>query len=165
MSHANLSRRTIMSSAAALPALAGIAISPSLAIAAAPVGADAKLLKLGAVLDRVGKDWVAQRATDEWEDANDVSIDPDLERWGRLNGRLSRGADKILAHKATTPAGIGVQTQAIAMQLFELWENECEAEPDPDRARARLFIELVSSYLGIVPLPMQAALAREAVQS
>ena len=76
MSHANLSRRSILSSAAALPALAGIAISPSLAIAAAPVGADAKLLKLGAVLDRVGKDWVAQRATDEWEDANDVSIDP-----------------------------------------------------------------------------------------
>jgi hypothetical protein len=166
MSNENLSHRSMMAAAvavAAVPAaVAGIAITPSLANVGAPVG-DAKLLKLGAVLDRVSRDWLAQRATDAWEEANDVSTDLDLERWGHINDRLFRLANKILAHKATTPAGIGVQTQAIALVFSELWEDE--RDTDDDHTWLRLFIESVSSCLGISLVPVHAAVAREAVQS
>lgn len=78
----NLSRRSIVASAAALPALAVPAVA--LAVAAEP-DADAGLLRLGSALERVGNHWLAQRATDRWEDANNITVDPDLERWGRIN--------------------------------------------------------------------------------
>jgi hypothetical protein len=91
------------------------------------------------------------------------SDDPDPTVWGDIHDRLYPVIDQALAHKATTPAGLAVQTQAIALQFSELWDDE--RDTDGERTLQRLFVESVSSCLGIVLVPMQAALAREAVQS
>ena len=67
-----LSRRSLVAGAATLPALAGsVAAATALANPAAP---DAELLRLGAALDRLEQDWIAQATIDakrraEWEDA------------------------------------------------------------------------------------------------
>jgi hypothetical protein len=138
-----LSRRSLVTSAVALPALA-----PSLANAL-PVGADAELLRLGAELDRVRKDWLAQRALDRWEEANNIQIDPDLERWGRINDQLFDLGDEILAHKATTLAGLAIQTHAIALLFYEAWADR-DCEEDEDQTRRRLYVESVSSFSALL---------------
>jgi hypothetical protein len=157
----NLSRRSIVASVAALPALAVPAVA--LAVAAEP-DADAGLLRLGSALERVGDQWLAQRATDRWEDANNISVDPDLERWGRINERLFDLVEEIFAHKAaTTLAGLAVQTHAIALANSEWWDDwytEMHEE-----VNQRNFVDCVCTFLNITSVPMQDALARSAVQS
>jgi hypothetical protein len=56
----NLSRRTLVAGAAAISAVVAL---PAAALAD-PTGSDAELLKLGAELARIGKEWLAQRAVD-----------------------------------------------------------------------------------------------------
>lgn len=67
MSKSTLTRRALVASTAAMPAAATLGL-PSSALAD-PTNADAELLKLGADLKRIGKEWLAQRAIDRSDNA------------------------------------------------------------------------------------------------
>jgi hypothetical protein len=64
MSHANLSRRALVRGATALPAVAGLSAAIP-ALASATDNPDAELLALGAQLDRICEQWLAERALDD----------------------------------------------------------------------------------------------------
>jgi hypothetical protein len=157
----NLSRRHLVTITAALPALAVPAFASD---AFGPNHPDAELLRLGAELETVGKDWLAQRALDRGEEANNARDDDSIfEPWERIGDRLYPLADKILGCEATTLAGLAVQTHAFALMHDEWWEDN-NANNDYGGSR-RLYIESVSSFLGIVPVPLQDEIARVSVQA
>jgi hypothetical protein len=111
----------------------------------------------------VGKDWLAQRAIDRGEEANARDDDSIFEPWERIGNRLYPLADEILACEATTLAGLAVQTHAFALMFSEWWDNN-RANNDYGGSR-RLYVDSISSFLGIVTAPLQDEIAREAAQS
>jgi hypothetical protein len=154
----DLSRRHLVTTVAALPALAVPAFASDVGD---PNHPDAELLRLGVELDRVGKDWLAQRALDRREEANNVrNVDPELERWERIHGELYPLSEAILDCEATTLAGLAVQTHAFALMRSEWWGDN--GGNDDYGGSRRLYIESVSSFLGIVPVPLQDEKVRKA---
>ena len=80
MLKSTLTRRALVASTAAVPA----AVALSLPAVADASGEDVEILKLGARLERVGQEWLAQRAIDakeraEWEAACEAAGLPRLE--------------------------------------------------------------------------------------
>jgi hypothetical protein len=76
--------------------------------------------------------------------------------WGRFNNRLYDLVDEIMSLKATTLAGLAVQTRAMVAAEFELWELDPEKSDYTDQLR-REFLELTCSFLGIEPARIRLA--------
>jgi hypothetical protein len=178
----NLSRRTLVSSAAALPALT----IPQLALADKP---DAELLRLGDQLAEVEREWGAMimdfhrcsqifkaaceraglpdRVHSDFETYDqfleydrkrfalwpDSDFDGDDDKMSAFTKRKYDVIEKILLLKATTVAGLAVQTRAIVLDNAEYWgQNATEHEENaPEKRRERQFLEATCSFLGIQP--------------
>ncbi|HEY2531134.1 MAG TPA: hypothetical protein VGJ20_24910 [Xanthobacteraceae bacterium] len=104
---------------------------------------DAELLRLGAELDEVEQDYLRQCAADELleDDADD--------KWAAIDKRLYPLFDKIMAHTATTVAGLAIQTKAIGLAAEDLWSDV------PDNRHKRQFIEAVCRFTGVVPVELK----------
>jgi hypothetical protein len=90
--------------------------------------------------------------------SSDSDADEDREdHVSDLNERAYDLIEKILALKATTIAGLTVQTRAMVLDNEEYWgrfamEHE---ENAPDQRRHRQFLEIMCNYLGIEPAPIR----------
>jgi hypothetical protein len=103
--------------------------------------------------------WLKYQAKQKalWTDRPDDFEDENGETgWGRFNDRLYPLVDEILSLKATTLAGLAVQTRAIVAAEFELWELDPEKSDYTDQLR-RQFLELTCSFLGIEPVRIRLA--------
>jgi hypothetical protein len=88
---------------------------------------------------------------DDFEDENGVTS------WGRFNNRLYPLVDEILSLKATTLAGLAVQTRAMVAAEFELWGRALWEGEEENERRQRQFLELTCSFLGIAPARIRLA--------
>jgi len=121
-----------------------------------PADGDAELLQLGLALDRLGEEWLAQIILDrKYMDGTLIDPDPDGEGWSDFHDRLFSLVKKILGLKATTLAGLAVQTSAIALADDE----EVNIDDDDRQAwRLRQFLDSICSVLGFVSAPMRLRL-------
>jgi hypothetical protein len=134
-----LSRRSLVSSAAALPALTVPAIANAL-----PVGADIELLQLGVRLLRIKRELNAMDAITDgqaYDDAFEV-----------VNGQLCALMDPIYSLTATTIDGLAVQAVAVTIAAAELWDVDPDQEPELQIERR--FIEAVCRYTGVEHPPI-----------
>ena len=168
-----LSRRTLVTSAAALP----------LAIPAAAYivdDADAELKALGAELDAAERNWAAQFTFDrelmrqidgETERLTGIKVadapedyqheywevrgavvkrfeDPnetdENSPWDAIHGVLDPLCRRILSIRATTLAGLAIQVRAAALEHQEMWDD-----PNDEWSTLRGLIESVSGFLGV----------------
>jgi hypothetical protein len=146
-----VSRRTLVTGAAALPA---IAVLPAIADAAA--NPDAELLALGAQLAELEREAQALNALVA------AGADVDDACGAAFCKRLLGLTDDILGRRAHSVAGLAVQTRAIIMAAPDLWD--CENE-----RHERTFIEAVCAFVGVaipptpdappLPDPILAAIA------
>jgi hypothetical protein len=127
----NLSRRSLVASAAALPALTVPAVASAL-----PTGADVELQQLGVRLLGIN------RRISNLE-AGGPHTDEEFERV--LAERIAV-VPKILAHTATTIDGLAVQVVACISGCQEVWESE---GGDGAMDTERPFIEAVARYAGV----------------
>jgi hypothetical protein len=126
-----LSRRSVVSSAAALPVLAAPAVASAL-----PTGADIELQRLGVRLLAINRRLASLEA-----DPN--STDSDLKP---VLGAQVDVVPKILAQTATTIDGLAVQVVACIAGCREIWDSE---EGDGALDTERPFIEAVARYAGV----------------
>ena len=127
-----LSRRSLVSSAAALPALTLPAVA-----SASPAGADIELLQLGVRLLKV------HRALDALE-ADPLSTD---EAWEQQLNEQAELVLAILRLTATTREGVTVQAAAAIRACGELWHESTEDGGPFDAERP--FLEAIARYCGI----------------
>ena len=126
-----LSRRSLVSSAAALPVLAAPAVASAL-----PTGADIELQQLGVRLLAINRRLASLEA-----DPNSTSND-----YEPVLGAQVDVVPKILAHTASTIDGLAVQVVACIAGCREIWESE---EGDCALDTERPFIEAVARYTGV----------------
>jgi hypothetical protein len=91
--------------------------------------------------------WVIRRATPL------NHPDPQLEEWTALHARLFPLAERILAMRATTLAGLRVQATAISLAAAELWDHGMNHHDEPNHER--MFVEAVCQFLGVTPVPLR----------
>jgi broad specificity phosphatase PhoE len=144
----NLSRRHLVTTAAALPALAMPAVTSD---ATGPNHPDAKLLRLGAEFEAIIVDWHAQRAIDSERRAGRHTVIEDGEPWEDIHGRIWPLIDAIMAHKPQTVVGLGVLARAFTLDHAEQWESVFV-----DGQHHRAFMEAVCAIAGVVPVPTEA---------
>jgi hypothetical protein len=123
----NLSRRALVTSGAALPAL----VVPALA-SFSPDHPDAELLRFAVQLEAVGQQVEAE---------NELAANCDEIKLGQLVDRLNPLANEILAMQPTTLDGLRVQARALALRAPDLWDVNQEAERD--------FMGAVFTLLGV----------------
>jgi hypothetical protein len=137
----NLSRRSLVAGAAALPALAVPALLQP------QVGADAWVTRLRPEFDRVLEVWLRLYALNpDWDFWTEY--DGDLHLWGAISDRLYPLTDEILEQKATTSAGMVLLAQATAVRCSSYFDS------DYDDDRFAEFIKSVCAFVGIVPAPL-----------
>jgi hypothetical protein len=143
----NFSRRSLVTSAAALPALTVPAIANAL-----PVGADIELQQLGVRLLRIKRELAAIDAIADGEDY-DAAFEV-------VNGRLCALMDPIYSLTATTIDGLAVQAAAVTIAAADIWDND----PDEEAPLGveRRFIEAVCRYTGVEHPPINVAYAQGA---
>ena len=73
------------------------------------------------------------------------------EVWERLHERVFPVANEILSHKATTLAGLALQTRALALTNNELSHEPSSVMDNSDRIQ--LYFRSVCSVLGLAPPP------------
>jgi hypothetical protein len=143
----SISRRSLVTTAAALPALAASALA-----AGDPCG-DAELLRLGELLEPIERDQRQELALDDAARRGERDDDdPDSVRWDALNSRAFPLVNRILAHKAETVAGLRVQTRALQLTNNDLW-YPLPGLDDSDRIPG--YFRSVCNVLGL-PLPRSA---------
>jgi hypothetical protein len=141
----NLSRRSLVASAAALPALAVPAIALEYQSVPISVEIDTWVARLRPEFDRVVELWLrlfALNNDDFW-----MEYDGDLHLWTALHARLYPVVDEILKQKATTSAGMALLAQATAVKYSEYFGDD----GDDDIAE---FIESVCTFVGVIPAPL-----------
>ena len=145
----SISRRSMITSAAALPALAVPAV------AAEHVGADAELLRLGELLEPLEREAAALRAIEDQEhDADELS-----KLYDQLNERTVGLVNEIIEHKANTLAGLTVQTRALRAFSPEHWDENMGNDP-----RLPYYLRSMCNALGLA-LPRPVYLSREEAAS
>ena len=196
----NTSKALSRRSAIALAGASAIAVSAvSTAIAGTATNPDAELLALGARLETIIQEWIAERAIDarqreahkracldadlpsldfhstpfdQWQERNLVRgmvhyigkevEDADLDehgasiKWTRIHDRMFPLCEDILSRHPTSIPGLGVQARAASLYFEGLWDSDGDDE-DPEGAAQRSFIESVSAFSGVVPVPIEAA--------
>lgn len=152
----NLSRRSLVTSAATLPALAvpGFAVA-DLSSAPDPIFAaalsEAWVEELKPEFDELTEIWLRFYALDRsglWEH------DGDLHLWDELNNRLGPITREILDQKPKTFLGLALQTQAFILHNNDQFGRYDEEPPDDERAE-RYIIEFACSvckFLHIKPM-------------
>jgi hypothetical protein len=139
-----ISRRTVVTSAAALPALAVPAI-------AADDDDDAELVRLGELLEPLEREAAALRAIEDQEhDGVDLS-----KLYDQLGDRMAGLVDEIIEHKANTLAGLTVQTRALRVDSPEHWDENMVLDP-----RLPVYLRSVCNVLGLA-LPPPCSFDRE----
>jgi hypothetical protein len=175
-----LSRRTLVASAASLPALAALP-------GKVEIGPDAELLALGQKLQLLRADFLTEQAQDAAENAmveaeteavtgitsgaapkdhtdpywqarstvgERVYNDPDLVGWDGLMDELWALVHAIQALPAHTAAGLGVHALAVSMAMAEYWDPR--AMELGSNKTTRLFIETVCRFASVVPYAVDA---------
>jgi hypothetical protein len=96
----------------------------------------------------------------EYSDEEDAENDEDGASiiWSDFCERQHALCDKIYTYKAHTVAGLAVQARAFSVDWQEMWEY------DSDDDGGKIFADLVCSFLGVTPAPVELA-ERKAVQS
>jgi hypothetical protein len=156
----NLSRRSLVTSAAALPALA----VPGVASAAREAAPEAWVARLRPEFDRLLRLWLflyALTNDDIWQH------DGDLDLWAAFHGRINPVVDEIMDQKATTRDGLALQAQAFALDNSDCFYDHDDDDPvERSLGRARRgmsgFIESVCAFVGTLPPPL-ASLDADAV--
>jgi len=136
----NLSRRSIVASAAALPALTLPAVANAL-----PAGADVELQQLGVRLLEVRRDVDVLGASAVDGEDYDNAMNAAIYRLGDL-------MQPIFAFTATTPTGLAVQAAAAVAACADLWDMPSKSEAPLDVERD--FIEAVCRYTGVKHPPI-----------
>jgi hypothetical protein len=131
-----LSRRSLVSSAATLPALAVPAVASAL-----PAEGDLELKQLGVRLLKENRNF----------DALCADPNPDDEEVGEASGRIAALMPPIFSRTATTRDGLAVQAAAAAIACRELWDGvgDWTSAEDPSWQVERPFIEAVCRYTGV----------------
>jgi hypothetical protein len=139
----NLSRRHLVTSAAALPALALPAFASE---AIGPNHPDAELIALGDELRRVWPEYLAVLST-----LNEYGFDPPDEisaRYYALDWQTGELAEKIMAAPARTLAGLGVKAIVAIHASPHFWDEPFQ-DTDWDQKGPRALIEAVCSLTGL----------------
>jgi hypothetical protein len=131
-----ISRRSIVSSAAALPALTVPAVGGAL-----PTDADLELKQLGVRLLKEKKTF----------DALCANSNPDDKEVDAAMGRMAALMPPIFSRTATTRDGLAVQAAAAASACRELWDDvgDWSTAEHPSWEVERPFIEAVCRYTGV----------------
>ena len=135
----SISRRHLVTVAAALPALA----VPAVAVAQS---ADAELIALGDKLRRLWPEYLAARST-----LNEYGFDPpdDISaRYYALDWQTWELAEKIMAAPAHTLAGLGVKAIVAIHAAPQFWDGPFQ-DTDWDQKGPRALIEAVCSLTGL----------------
>jgi hypothetical protein len=175
-----VSRRSLVASAASLPALAALP-------GKVEIGLDAELLALGQELQSLRADFLAEQAQDAAEKAlveaeteavtgitsgaapkdhtdpywqalstvgERVFTDPNLVGWDELMDELWARVHAIQALPAHTATGLGVHALAVSMAMAEYWDPR--AMELGGNETTRLFIETVCRFASVVPYAVDA---------
>jgi hypothetical protein len=131
-----LSRRSLVSSAATLPALAVPAVA-----SAVPASADVELQQLGVRLLKENRNFNALCS-----DPN-----PDDKEVDEASGRIAALMPPIFSKTATTRDGLAVQAAAAAIACRELWDGvgDWSSSDNPSWQVERPFIEAVCRHTGV----------------
>jgi hypothetical protein len=131
-----LSRRSLVSSAATLPALAMPAVASAL-----PASADVELQQLGVQLLKENRNF----------DTLCADPNPDDNAVNEASGRIAALMPPIFSRTATTRDGLAVQAAAAAIACRELWDGigDWSSAEDPSWQVERPFIEAVCRYTGV----------------
>lgn len=95
------------------------------------------------------------------KDEDEAEAEADLDEHGcsikleSIDDRRFPLCDAILSRRATTARGVGVQARATSFYFPELWGDD-----DSETVPKRSFIESVSAFSGVVPVPVEEASAR-----
>jgi hypothetical protein len=147
MSHANLSRRAVLVGATALP----VTVLPIAEL-------DSELLALGAKLEPIIQEWLAQSAID----AQVISVSGDMTEqeceaasrvWTHIHERMDPLIEDILSCKSQTVAGLAVQARAMTLNHYTLWDGGDPFIVDPEQVRP--FLDKVCAFVGIKPVPTE----------
>jgi hypothetical protein len=131
-----LSRRSLVASAASLPALAAPAVA-----SASPSDADVELKQLGVRLLKANRDFDAVFAKPHFPDKE---VDDAM-------GRIATLMPPIFSLTATTRDGLAVQAAAAASACRELWDDagDWSTVEHPSWKVERPFLEAVCRYTGV----------------
>jgi hypothetical protein len=131
-----LSRRSLVSSAATLPALAVPAVASAL-----PAEGDLELKQLGVRLLKENRNF----------DTLCADPNPDDNAVNEASGRIAALMPPIFSRTATTRDGLAVQAAAAAIACRELWDGigDWSSAEDPSWQVERPFIEAVCRHTGV----------------
>ena len=135
---------------AIVPALRS-ALFPTSSVSPMPKAGDAdvELLQLAALLEPIEREWNTQVGR-EGCDKGRVSGDTDCD-WDDLCDRIATICNDILSRKATTIAGLVVQTRALGLTNGELWHAPRKVEDASERISS--YFRSVSNVLGVALPP------------
>jgi hypothetical protein len=154
--HRSLNRAIIpVLCAAPFPTAAGVSPMPK-------AGADAELLQLGVQLEPIEREWKTQLAAEKAARKETGSGATDCD-WDDLCDRIATLCNDILSRKATTIAGLAVQTRALGLTNGELWyapwkvEDASERIPSYFRSVQRARARAAAGPYRLTPRPAPAA--------
>jgi hypothetical protein len=107
---------------------------------------DADLLAIGTRFQKIEDEHRVQLAMDR-DGTADLTDDT---QWEAIHDRLSPLAAEILSKKAQTIAGLAVQTRAITLVAYDIWEPAFVGDSDHERK----FIEAVCAFVRVA-VPFQ----------
>jgi hypothetical protein len=109
---------------------------------------DAELLRLGVLLEPIEREYYAEVAAEKA--ARKVGGRDNCD-WDDLNDRIFTLCNDILSRKATTIAGVTVQTRALGLTNGELWHAPWQAADESERLPS--YFRSVCSVLGLALPP------------